>query len=103
MNQLSKYFRVYVALYSLVFSLWVVYLLLNYFEIIKSTPFLIASFLWVNIAFLVMGVLFLGYKYLVRKGKDLNTVDVIFTLIYNMIFLVIFLADPFYLLAKALD
>ncbi|MEL6700044.1 MAG: hypothetical protein AAFP89_27725, partial [Bacteroidota bacterium] len=79
------------------------YLLLNYFEAIKSTPLILVIFLWMNVAFLVLSILFFGYKYLIQRKIKLNKVDVILSVFYNIIFLVIFLADPFYLLAKALD
>jgi len=102
MDYLLRCFRFYIKLHSVVFVLWLAYLLLNYWGAIKVRPILLVSFLWLNVAFLILSVLYFVYKYLIQRKKDLMKVDVILTVIYNAVFLVVFLVDPFYLLAKAI-
>ena len=101
MKSISKIFRFYLAFQTLVILIMLLYLLFVNWNFVNSNTIILVSFLWLDFTFLAVSILFWIVK--LRKKRDvINYKEMIYTIILNGIFLIVFFFDPFHLMSIAL-
>ena len=100
MNYLLNCFRFYIKLHCVVVVLWLVYLLLNFWEVIRMTPPVFVALILLNLAFFILSLLYIVYKYLIQRKRELIKLDIYLIVLCNTIILIILIFDPFNLLGK---
>ena len=101
MNYLLNCFRFYIKLHCVVVVFWLVYLLLNFWEVIRITPPGFVIFMWIHLVYFILSILYIVNKYLIQRKRELIKLDIFLIVLCNTIFFIVFLIDPFYLLEKA--
>jgi len=102
MKKALKIFRGYFFVHSFLFALGVAYLILNCVELISVKPLLLASFIWLNIAFITLSVFYFIYRFKYQQEQGVSKLEVFFMVLINALFILTVIFDPFYIWAKAL-
>lgn len=88
--------------HSLSFLGFIAFLILNYFELYTLKPIELVVFLWGNLLSLIISIIFFSLYFFKKQKTNLNKSFIVISMIYSLVFIIIFTTDPYYLLESVL-